>query len=156
MKNTFVKIQNNMFSPAYEPDIVAASKVKIGSYVNMEWSKMRNPKFHAKGFSLFTFAFDYWKPVIADGATKWAGVEPSKNFDRFRKDLTILAGFYECHHRLDGTFRIEAKSLSFASMEEDEFEKVYNAIIDVILKKVLVDMEKEELDRTVNQLIGFM
>jgi hypothetical protein len=39
-----------------------------------------------------------------------------KNFDQFRKDLTILAGYYESTINLRGEVRLIAKSLNFSAM----------------------------------------
>ena len=44
-----------------------------------------------------------------------------KNFDRFRKDLTVLSGFYNATYTFRGDVRLEPKSLSFGSMCEEEF-----------------------------------
>lgn len=57
-------------------------------------------------------------------------------FERFRKDLTILAGFYEQTVRLNGDVRTEAKSLSFANMKPDEFERCYKAMINAAIKYI--------------------
>ena len=38
-----------------------------------------------------------------------------KNFDRFRKDLTVLSGFYNATYTFRGDVRLEPKSLSFGA-----------------------------------------
>jgi len=72
--------------------------------------------------------------------------------------LTILAGFYHVEIRLDGTTRIEADSISFSNMPDDEtFSAWYNAVLNVILEKVNVlnTMTAEEVNKLVDQIIGF-
>jgi len=82
---------------------------------------------------------------------------PQKNFDRFRKDLVILAGYYEISIRVDGSTRIEAKSLRFDKMDNEEFAACYSAIIDVLLAKIpsMAHMTKDEVDETVNKILSF-
>ena len=81
---------------------------------------------------------------------------PEKNFDRFRADCTILAGYYESTIRLDGSVRIEPKSISFAKMSEEEFTKLYDATITVLIKYVYGSgRTKEEIDETVNRYLEF-
>ena len=80
---------------------------------------------------------------------------PQKNPERFRKDVIILAGYFDATYRLDGDVRIEAKSISFASMSEDEFEKLYSATIDVILKHVCTQFDGKMLDEVVEQALAF-
>ena len=127
-------------------------KTKMGNIIHSDFKKMRNPKFHAKYFALLNIGFDNWSPKAID--TKY-GV-PEKNFERFRKDTTILAGFYDVTFRLDGSTRIEAKSISFANMSEDEFEDLYSKTIDVLLKYVYdKDMTKEEIDNIVAKYLEF-
>ena len=81
---------------------------------------------------------------------------PEKNFDRFRKDVAILAGFYDIVIRLDGSTRIEAKSISFSKMDQEEFDRLYQRTIDVFLKHIYgKDMTKEEIDELVEKYLSF-
>lgn len=158
MEGYFVKQPNGTLSPAYEADRELLSKIKIGSFVRLKLNRARNYKFHRKYFALVNFAFDYWTPpeFPDDPEQKWRKqVTPEKNFDRFRKDLTILAGHYEAYYRVNGEVRIEAKSISFGSMSEDEFEKLYSATIDVILKHICTQYTEEMLDSVVDQALSF-
>lgn len=63
-------------------------------------------------------------------------MDEHSQFDRFRKDLTILAGFYVQTVRLNGEVRTEAQSLAYASMEQEKFERVFNALINAAIKHV--------------------
>ena len=73
-------------------------------------------------------------------------------FDRFRKDLTILAGFYHSTTRLNGDTRIEAESLSFATMEQDRFEQVYKALIQAAMKHIF---GRDDDSAIYNRLVRF-
>ncbi len=149
----FIKLPNDALVPASEEDKELLSKIKAGRVVKLTLTRIRNYKFHKKFFALLDFAYSYWEPD--EGSfNKW-GVVPEKNPERFRKDVIILAGYFDATYRLDGDVRIEAKSISFASMSEDEFEKLYSATIDVILKHVCPQFDGKMLDEVVDQAMSF-
>ncbi|MCK5127679.1 MAG: DUF1367 family protein [candidate division Zixibacteria bacterium] len=128
--------------------------LKAGQVIHADFKKERNYKFHRKWWALVKYAFDHWD-VVEFQTPKWEGLTPEKSLDRFRKDLTILAGYYEATHRLNGEVRIEAKSISFGKMNAEEFEELYSNTIDVVLKHVLKNYDKDELERVVEQVLGF-
>lgn len=131
------------FEPADEATVQAMAGLKTAEVYRCEVKRPRNYRFHKKFFALLNFAFENWdcRPEI----NRYGQIE--KNFKQFRKDITIKSGYYEQHFRIDGSFRVVAKSISFASMEEDEFNKLYNAACNVILRMVLKSYSREDLDR---------
>lgn len=143
-----------LLSPADEPTDVAIKRLKIGEILRGDFKKQRNPAFHRKAFALFNFLFEHFEPTLTTN-TKWENAEPCKSFERFRKDLVILAGFHETSYRIDGSIRVEAQSISFGSMDETEFSELYQRIIDVGLKYILPNYSKEELENTIDQLLSF-
>jgi len=128
-------------------------KQKTGSVISAEVKQVRNYEFHKKMFALLNLGFSYWEPGEID--SKY-GV-PEKSFDRFRKDLIILAGYYKSEIRLDGSVRIEAESISFGSMDAETFEKLYQNVLTVIMKRipVLDKMTKDEIDDLVEKFLAF-
>ena len=128
-------------------------KVKLGSVVHSDFKQMRNAGHHRKMFALFNLAFEYWEP----GEVSSKHGIPEKNFDRFRKDLTILAGHYHNVIRLDGSVRIEADSISFGSMSQETFDALYQNILTVIMNKipVLKDMSQDAIDELVDKVLTF-
>ena len=127
-------------------------KLKIGQVVWSDFKKVRNYQFLRKYFALLNVAYDNWIPGEVN--SKY-GV-PEKNFDRFRADLTILAGFYENTIRLDGSVRIEPKSISFAKMEAEEFKELFDKTIDVLIKYVYNSkISKEEINEIVERYLTF-
>ena len=142
----FIKLNGALY-PASDSDRELLSKIKTGEPVRLTFKRVRNYQFHRKWFALINLAFDYWEPPDNQVG--------EKNLERFRKDITILAGFYEQTVRLDGETRTEAKSISFGSMSEDEFEELYNRTIDVIIKYVLRNYSNEELRSVVDQVEEF-
>lgn len=128
---------------------------KTGTVVRADFKEMRNGAFFRKFWSLMQFAFDIW-----DGTREpqeYKGEPVQANFDRFRKDVTILAGFYEPVYAATGEVRLEAKSLRWDKMSEEEFEQLYSRTIDVILHKVLKNplITEETLRSCVDRVIQY-
>lgn len=115
----------------------------------------RNPKFHRKFFALLQVGFDAWEPSRKRKSYKGRPVE--KNFEQFREDVTILSGHYVQTFDLKGHMVLRAKSISFANMDDAEFEQVYSAVADVLLRDVLKSYAgRAELDAVVDQMMGFL
>lgn len=151
---TCIKLPNGTFMPADEASREEASKLKTGQPMRFKATRQRNYQFHKKWFALVGFAYDHWEPAALQDP-KFEGVKPEKNFDRFRKDMIILAGFYDASYRVDGTVRIEAKSISFASMDEDDFDRLYKATFTAVHKHILPHYQEQELHDVINQLLEF-
>lgn len=149
------KSGNGTLQAVNDDDYWAVNALNAGQIVKAEYTVPRNIKFFRKWWALVDFAYDHWEPGELEDP-KWKGVTPAKNKDRFRKDLTILAGHYNATYRVDGSVRIEAKSISFSRMNEKQFNKFYSACIDVVLKRVLTNYTRKDLDQAVEQLLlGF-
>jgi hypothetical protein len=142
----FLIKMNGALHPASDNDREILKKFKTGEPVRVKVTRVRNYEFHKKYFALLNFAYDYWEPENECA---------EKNFDRFRKDVIILAGFHDAYVRLDGSTRIEPKSISFASMGEDDFEELYTKTIDVIVKYVLNNYTGDMLRSVLEQAEEF-
>ena len=116
---------------------------------------MRNGRFFRKWWVLSEFAFGLWSERQKEGEL-WHGLPVLADFDRFRRDLTILAGFARPVWNARGELRVEAESLAWGSMSEERFEKLYSATINAILSKILpkAGLTEERLRQTVDQLVG--
>jgi len=147
---TFVRTDLGIY-PAGRETEEYVSKMKYGEQISADFHKRRNVKFHRKFFAMLNVAFDMWQP--GDLTTKYGVVE--KNFNQFRSDLIILSGYYSQVFRTDGSVKIKAKSISFSSMDEDEFEKVYSQVLDVVLQKICPTVPKEELEHSIDMAMGF-
>lgn len=118
MKLHLTKTQTGLV-PADPETEAEYKKLKLGQIIHGEFKRARNYKFLRKWFALLNVAFDNWEaPEMVDPHTRqhYPARKPEKNFERFRKDVTILAGYYHNVVRLDGTVRPTADSVSFGSM----------------------------------------
>ena len=147
MSEFFVWKLKNVLYPCPDSDMDQIRKLPKHQPLRVKITRIRNVEFHRKYFALMNMAFDYWEPP-----SDYAG---EKNFQRFRDDVTILCGFYDQYVRLNGDVRLEAKSISFANMDQDEFEELYSKTIDVIIKYVLTNYTGEELQRVLRQIEEF-
>jgi len=152
MDATFLKTRSGLVPD--DPDTQNwYDKIPLAGVVRGKFTKMRNPYFHRKMFALFNMAYDMWEP----GEINSKYGTPQRNFTRFRKDLVILAGFYHVVIRVDGTTRIEADSLRYDKMDNEQFAACYSAIIDVLLQKLpkMGSMTRVEVDGTVDKILSF-
>lgn len=137
--------------PVDQQGIDYLAKLKLGQGVKVKVTKHNNVAFHRKMFALANLAYDAWEPV----ETQHKGQVIAKNFDQFRDDITILAGFYETRIRLDGSIRFIPKSWSFERMADDEKEKLYSEIINVVLSRILTKYTRDDLDAVVDSILRF-
>lgn len=146
---TLTKRIDGVLVPATEQDAEYISKIKDG--ITAEVKQFRNVRFHKKLFALLNYAFDNWEPEQKE----YKGEVIQKNFERFRADIIILAGFYTSTVNIKGEVRLMPKSISFAKMKEEEFNKLYQSVLTVIIEKILTNYRKEDVERVMNNLIGF-
>lgn len=143
------------YAPANEEAMAFRKKHhKPGQIVRADIVVPRNRKFHNKLMALFRLAFDQWTP---DETKTYKGHPIEKDYDQFRADITILAGYYNTVWRVNGDMRIEAKSLAVDQMETEEFEALYSKIIQVLLEQVLnaKGFTSNSIDSLVDQIIQF-
>lgn len=146
------------FMPADDEAQEQLRKFRLGSLAKLDVVQMRNGAFFRKWWALVKLGYDYFVETCETQEYKGQQVRPE--FDRFRKDVTILAGFYRPVWNVNGEMRIEPESLAWANMTEERFEKLYNATIDVLLKKVFNGKRmrawtEEELRSVANQISEF-
>ena len=122
--------------PLYPSDQDEKRKLKLGQDYKVEITNPRNLGFHKKFMALIN-----------------VGCENSKlnmPFDTYRRFMTIKAGYFKAYQTAKGMY-YEAMSISFASMEQDEFEEVYSRVLDKIIDDI--GATSEEIEK---QLVNFM
>lgn len=118
MEISLVKLSDQTLKAAYDSDYERVIRMKVGEIYKCNVVMPRNYKFHKKMFALYNLVFE--------------NQELFDHIDDLRRELTIAAGFFETYHGLDGGLIKKAKSISFAEMEEDEFQDLYERTKDVI------------------------
>jgi len=127
---------------------------KVGKVFNAEIKEIRNYAFHKKIISLFRMMHDILPPPAP---VEFMGrmVTPEHTFDNTRKFLTVKAGHYNVNGFPDGSVRVEAKSISFAKMKQDEFDKLFSSVINACLKILPDTWTEENLRETANNILKY-
>ena len=105
---------------------------KVGDVVRFKPRKMRNPGHHRKWFALLK--------MCADNAEGWT-VESLKEY------VAIETGWFTAFTfpaKPGFVFR-KAKSISWASMDQIEFEKFFSRSIDILIRDVVPHIPAKEL-----------
>lgn len=131
-------------APESEAEAEKLRRIKNGASVRVKVAQEINPKFRRKWWALAQYAFEIWSDTMPE--QQYRGQEVQPNFERFRKDLTILAGHFHPIWNIKGEMRVEADSLAFGSMDEETFERLYSATINAILTKILASTKLTEDD----------
>lgn len=147
----FVRKLWDKLVPVDQAALDSMEELKMNGEYKCVLTQQRNSKFHRKFFALLDVAFDAWE----EPEVEYKGIKVKKNKERFRKDVIILCGFYEVIVDISGRIRLEAKSMSFARMDQKDFEILYSSTIDVILAKVLTGYTKADLDEQVARVLRF-
>lgn len=145
MKINMEKRQGAMLSAWDDIAIDELNKFKTGEVYEVEIKRPRNPQFHGKVFSFLQFVYHHFSDPNEH-------LGPARSFDLFRKNLTILAGYYDEIYSYDGSVRLEVKSLSYGSMSQSDFEEFYKAVISAAMQHVFVGSTDENL---YNQLLSY-
>lgn len=140
--NVYLRKTMGGFVPASDDDAEAMKRFKLGAVVKADITNPRNYAFFCKWFALVKVAFGLWEETGIKAEYKGQEIRPQ--FDKFRRDVTILAGY--CHPVLNvnGELRMEADSISFANMREETFEKLYSATLATIVHKIMRGRISEE------------
>ena len=135
MKVLITKQANNSFLPAYDSDYEALRKIKVGDTVSCDIKRPRNLAMHRKFFALINLVFQ--------------NQEIYDNIDLLRKELTKAAGYYEEYVNHKGKKCYEAKSISFSSMDQEDFEDLYQRFLDKVCE--IFHFEEELINENIEQ-----
>lgn len=117
------------FVPETDDDFEVKRKLKVGNTYELTIKEVRNPLFNRKFHAMIRVAWDY---LPEDMQNKFG------NIDNFRYMTEIKAGFCEMvFDPVSGFVIYRPMSTAFDKMTESQFEKVYNGVLDVILRDYL-------------------
>ena len=147
-----VKKKNGEWSPASPESADESKRKKVGSYVEAKSKSTRSVKFHRKYFALLNLMFENWQQPELEH--KGETIKPS--FDRFRKDVAILSGWYNTVVNIDGELRLEPKSISFGNMSEDKFSELYSRTIDLALERIMPGSDYDRINAEVEKVLNYV
>jgi len=123
--------------PATDEDQINFAKIKQGEVYSFEFKKVRNLQFHRKYFAMLRIA---WVNLPEQYEALWT------NEIQFRYALEEIAGVIEPYATVDGEIKYKVKSISFETMDNNEFNDVYNSVRSVILATVLKGCDENVLE----------
>ena len=134
----FCKVTPYGLVPLYDSDLEARKRLRAGSVVKCKVSNPRNYEFHKKFFALVRLTFDNLPARLAE---YWNVNNEGDMLRRFKWDL----GYFSSSYNENGEKEIEYGSISFAAMEQHEFERFYNQCVDLVLYKYIKGLDKQDL-----------
>lgn len=156
MEVVLTKAPNGALIPLDDEQAEKLQRLKVGEVIRCTVTQMRNGRFFRKWWVLVRYVYELWSDNMPSFSWRGQPVQPDK--EKFRKDLTILAGFYHPVFNIKGEMRVEADSLRWDKMTEEEFERLYSQTIDAILQKVLhhrADLTEEAIRSHVDRVLRF-
>ena len=139
-----IKLAGGSFHPYNDIEQEKTVRFKTNELYTVEIKHTRNYQFHKKVFAFLNFCFEHWS-CDRDCLNLQA------QFNRFRNQLTVLAGYYIELYNINGEVRVEAQSISYSGMEQEDFEKFYHALVNAALKHIFRTTD----ENTHNQLLSF-
>jgi hypothetical protein len=115
----------------------------------------RNPKFHRKGFALITTVFEFMDEKVKEdlGIFTIEMLRKRLLLDLGRFTITVMGPGNGAIP--EGSIIYEADSMSFAKMDDTEFETLYNQIIMISIEKYVSGQTEESINRRVDEIIRF-
>lgn len=143
MKINFIKSHGGVLLPASDIEVGRMYRFKNGDMYEIDIKLKRNGSFHKKVFAFTNHCFQYW---CANNTEVEFQCEKAQ-FDYFRKSLLIKAGYYDYVVDINGSTMVQARSMSYDSMEQEEFEQVYSAMINAAIATIFQGASDEECQR---------
>jgi hypothetical protein len=114
--------------------------MKPGEYLRFEWAKPRHGKHHCKLFALLQ--------LIS---------ENSETYNTTKKALVavkLVVGHFDLMVNPQTREIMQVpQSISYESMEQDEFDKFYSQAIDGVLQFILPQLDHNQADRLIDMII---
>ena len=132
-----VKRKDGLFSPAYQQDFDACSKVEAGEIVSVKLNDVRNVMHHRKFFALLNLVHHHMNEGL---------IERLPTVNHLLHELKIRLGHYDLYVSPKGNPMYMPKSISFESMGQAKFDEFYSGAMDVILKHYLTGWDEGKIE----------
>ena len=132
----YVKNTLNGLIPLYPADLDEKKRLKLGQEYEVEIKHPRNSQFHRKFFALVNIG--------------WENTDLDMPFEVYRKYILMKAGYFKIYQTPKGVL-YEADSISFANMDQMQFEEVYSRVLDKIIADL--DVDREDIEKV---MINFL
>ena len=136
-----MKMPGGVLIPAFDTEEERLQKFRNNLIYPIQITQSRNPDFHGKVFAFLQFCFEHWSADKTDIRFKANAAQ----FETFRRNLVVLAGYKDITFTVDGRLRVEAKSLAYSAMEQTEFEECYSALINAALVHIFGNTQDQQV-----------
>jgi len=124
-------------------DEVGIRKIAVGEAIEFDYKIPRNYKFLQKFFVFLKAVYDIE-----------AIQEQFSSVEHLRYALTMDAGYFESVAGMNGQIYLKPRSISFAKMDEAEFDQFYAKVMEIVLKR-LPTYVKEDIFEMENHIMSF-
>jgi len=131
-------LDKNALSHETDEDFKNWLKLKDGDYCEIETWKERNVTNHRRFFALLNRTI-YLLPEEPE-------YDKLRNIEYLRKELMILIGQVDAHITMKGELILIPKSISFKSMDDVEFNRIYHLCTEKIVRTFLKDISLEDFE----------
>jgi len=138
-------LDKNALSHKTDEDFKNWLKLKDGDYCEIETWKERNVTNHRRFFALLNRTI-YLLPEEPE-------FDKLRNIDYLRKEILILIGEVDVHISMDGTMYMQPKSISFRSMDDVEFNRIYHLCTGKIVNTFLKYISLEDFETYILKFI---
>ena len=151
MKVSMMKVNGHLI-PATDEDAELIAGLRKDRRLEFSVTQKNDLIMHRRMFALFNLGFEAWEPE----EVTYQGEVVAKEKERFRKDTTILAGYHDIVIDIKGEARAEARSLAFGKMSDEDKRKLFVAVSNVLLARVLgSNWNQQEIDEYVDRILAF-
>jgi hypothetical protein len=127
-----------------------------GECFMFSYRRQRNPLLHRKFMKMLRVAFDHWEPERGRKRLTYKGKPIAKDFDRFRHDILILAGFFTPQYDARGRVKLEPIDISFNKLDDDDwFAEIYEKVLLTLMEHVLTNYKGEDVNRVLAEIERF-
>lgn len=132
--------------PVYDSDLDMKKRLKVGTMVRCRVTQPRNYGFHKKFFALVRLTYDNLPLPLVE---RWNIHSADDMLRRFKRDL----GYYTSKTNDRGEREIEFRSISFAAMDEQEFERFYYDCVNLVLYTYIRGLGREDLEEEIEHFM---
>jgi len=133
----YVKCMPEGLVPMYDSDLENRKKLKVGEVYKVEVSLPRNYKFLKKFFALVRLVFNN----LPEHIVRMLNVRSEEDMlDCFKLQLGLYRQVWHGRRPV-----VKLGSISFAAMDETEFQKFYNRCVDITLTTFLRGTSRQDL-----------
>lgn len=123
--------------PMYDSDLDEKHRLRNGTTVLCHISRPRNYEFHKKFFALIRLTYDNLPERLVQMMSVYS---ESDMLDCLKLDLGLFSTVYHGGRQI-----VKLGSISFAAMDNTEFEQFYNRSVDIILHTYLRGTDRQAL-----------